>query len=125
MVGESSARFTPEEVKFGGVLGMLNVADRAKLVEDIDIGRVRWACEVVYETQSFNKVLGDIAVCGDLYPKDSWGPAMLRRIERDAGIDAVLLPIYWHRPADASATHTLNDLCRDLVFCAPKSRARP
>ena len=49
-----------------------------------------------------------------------WGPAMLRRIERDADIDVVLLSIYWHKPADASATHPLKDLCRDLVFCAQK-----
>ena len=45
---------------------------------------------------------------------------MLRRIERDADVDAVLLPIYWHKPADASAAHPLKDLCRDLFFCAQR-----
>ena len=43
---------------------------------------------------------------------------MIRRIERDIAIDAVLLSIYWHRPADASATRPLKDLCRDSVLCA-------
>ena len=57
---------------------------------------------------------------GDLYPKDSWNPATLRRIERGVDIDAVLLSMCWRKPADASATHPLKDLCRDLVFCAQK-----
>ena len=43
---------------------------------------------------------------------------MLRRIERGADIDDVLLSIYWHKPADTSATHPLKDLCRDVVVCA-------
>ena len=55
---------------------------------------------------------------GDIYPKGSWGPTVIRRIERDVDIDAVLLSIYWRKPADASATHPLKDLCRDLAFCA-------
>ena len=45
---------------------------------------------------------------------------MLRRIVHDADIDAVLLSIYWHKPANASATRPLKDLCHDLVFCAQK-----
>jgi len=101
MVGESSARYIPEEVKLGGVHGMLDVADRVKPVEDIDIVRTSWAREVLDEPQRFSKVSGDIAVRGDLYPKDSWDPAMLRRIERGVDIEAMLLSIYWHKPAYA------------------------
>ena len=58
---------------------------------------------------------------GDLYPKDSWDPAMLLRIERDADIDAALLSICWRKLADAAATHPLKDLCRDLVCVHRKS----
>ena len=45
---------------------------------------------------------------------------MLRRIERGVDTDVVLLSIYWRKPADASATRPLQELCRDLVFCAQK-----
>ena len=69
MVGESSAQDTPEEVKFGGVLGMLNVADRVKPVEDIDIGRVRLACEVLDEPERFSKVVGTLRCVGIFIPR--------------------------------------------------------
>ena len=62
MVGESSTQYTSDEVKFGGVLGVLDVADRVQPVDDIDIGRMRWACEVLDETQRFSKVLGNCGV---------------------------------------------------------------
>ena len=45
---------------------------------------------------------------------------MLRRVERDAEIGAVLLSIYYHRPADASQVHPLKNLARDLVFSAQR-----
>ena len=54
-------------VYFGGVLGMLDVADRVKPVEDIDIGRTRWAHEVLDETQRFIK-LGILRCVGIFIP---------------------------------------------------------
>ena len=121
MVGESSAQYTPEEVKCGVALGMLEVADRVKPVEDIDIGRTRWACEGLEETQRFRKVLGDIAVRGDLYAKGSWDPTMLRRIEHDADIDAVCCcPSTGTSPPTLPPYALLKDLCRDLFFCAQR-----
>ena len=56
MVGEPSAQYTQYEVKFGGVLGTLDAADRVKPVEDIDIGRMRWARGVFDEPQRFSMV---------------------------------------------------------------------
>ena len=44
---------------------------------------------------------------------------MLRRVERDADIDVVMLSLYWHKPADGQE-HPLKNLCRDLIFCAQK-----
>ena len=69
MVGESSAQHTPEEVKFGGLLGMLDVADRVEPLEDIGIGRMRCACEVLDGTQRFSKVLGTLRRVGILIPR--------------------------------------------------------
>ena len=56
-VGESSTQYTPEEVKFGGVLGMFDVADRVNPVKYKDIGRMHWAREVFDATQRFSKAL--------------------------------------------------------------------
>ena len=69
MVDESSAQYTSEEVKFGGVLGTLDVADRVKPVEDVDIGRMRWACEVLDETQRFSKAPGTLRCVGIFIPR--------------------------------------------------------
>ena len=67
MVGEPSAQYTQYEVKFGGVLGTLDAADRVKPVEDIDIGRTRWACEVLGETQRFSEVFLGILRCVGIF----------------------------------------------------------
>ena len=115
--GETSTPYRPEEVKFGGVLGMLDVADRVKPITELDAGRMRWACELLDQGQKFNKVLGDIAVRGEFTGDDTWSPASLRRVERDAEIDVVLLSLYWHKP-EQNAEHPLKNLCRDLVFSA-------
>ena len=42
VVGDFSTQYTSDEVKFGGVLGMLDVVDRVTQVDDKDIGRARW-----------------------------------------------------------------------------------
>ena len=38
--------YLPDEVKFGGTFGMLDLDDRAKPMSETDVGRMRWACEV-------------------------------------------------------------------------------
>ena len=91
MVGESCAQYTLVEVKFHGALGMLDVADRVKPVADIDIGRMRWACEVLDGTKRFRKVFGDIAQRGGLYPKGALGPTMLRQTERKGTMVSLVL----------------------------------
>ena len=73
MVGESSTQYTSDEVKFGGVLGMLDVVDRVAPVVDTDSGRARWARDVLDEAQRFSKVLGDNAVRGEITAKGTWG----------------------------------------------------
>ena len=80
LIGELATQYSPEEVKFGGVLGMLDVAYRVQPVDDIDIARMRWACKVLDETHIFRTALGDLAARGDIYSRDTWGPALLRRI---------------------------------------------
>ena len=50
--------FAPDAVKFGGCFGMLNLEDRIKPFDELDVGRMRWACEVLDETRRVSQVLG-------------------------------------------------------------------
>ena len=118
--GDGAAAYLPDEVKFGGVLGWLDLSDRVKDIKDMDVGRMRWACEVLDETHKFSKVLGDIVVRGEFAAADVWAPAVLRRVESDAAIDVVCLSIYWHMPTHGTEEHPLKNLCRDLVFSAQR-----
>ena len=81
----------PDEVKFGGAFGWLDLKDRCKPMSEMDVGRMRWACETLDETHKFSKVLGDIAVRGGFASTDTWEAAMLRRVDIDASIDVVCL----------------------------------
>ena len=118
--GEANTTYHPDEVKFGGVLGWLDLNDRVKPIADMDVGRMRWACEKLDETHKFSKILGDIVVRGDFVASDTWAPAALRRVEDDVGIDVVCLSLYWHRPMASGEEHPLKNLCRDLVFSAER-----
>ena len=68
----------PDAVKFGGCFGMLNLEDRIKPFDELDVGRMRWACEVLDETHKFSKVLGDIVVRADVPDTDTFQAAALR-----------------------------------------------
>ena len=64
--------YAADEVKFGGVLGILDLEDRAKEMSEMDVGRMRWACEILDETQKFSKILGDIVVRSEFASCDVW-----------------------------------------------------
>ena len=118
--GTSDASYLPDEVKFGGVLGWLDLDDRTKPMSEMDVGRMRWACEVLDETHKFGKVVQDIVVRGDFLSSDTWQSAALRRVDVDAAIDVVCLSIYWHKPENDEEEHPLRNLCRDLIFSAQR-----
>ena len=116
----TAGQYAPDAVKFGGPLGLLNVTDRVAPISDMDVGRMRWACEVLDETHRISMVLGDIAVRGEIESKEAWAAGDLRRVERDAEIDVVLMSIYWHRPSDTSHPHPFKVAARDIVFSAQR-----
>ena len=95
VLSKMKQNFAPYVVKLGGCLGMLDLEDRVKPFDELDVGRMRWACEVLDETHKFNKVLGDIVVRADVPNLDTFEAAVLQWVERDADIDVVLLFIYW------------------------------
>ena len=90
VLSKMKQNFAPDAVKFGGCFGMLDLEDRVKPFDELDVGRMPWACEVLDETHKFSKVLGDIVVRADVPDTDTFQAAALRRVERDADIDVVL-----------------------------------
>ena len=106
-----------DSVMFGGTLSMLDLSDRVKPMDQLDVGRMWWACEVLDQDRSLRRLLGSIVVRADFKA----GPEFLnlKRVERDADIDVLCLSIWWHKPA-SQGPHPLTDLCRDLVFCAQR-----
>ena len=104
----SGATYSTDEVKFGGVLGILDLEDRAKGMSEMDVGRMRWACESLDESHKFSKILGDVMVRGEFPVTDAWQPAMLRRVDLDVAIDVVCLSLYWHKPLNEQE-HPLKD----------------
>ena len=118
-VGVDGTAYSADEVKFGGALGFLDLEDRAKEMSEMDVGRMRWACETLDETHKFSKILGDIAVRAEFASTDMWQPGALRRVDGDPAIDVVCLSLFWHKVSDES-DHPLRNLCRDLIFCAAR-----
>ena len=101
-VGADGTAYYAEEVKFGGALGFLDLEDRAKEMSEMDVGRMRWACETLDETHKFSKILGDIAVRAEFASTETWQPGALRRVDGDAAIDVVCLSVCGHKPTDDS-----------------------
>ena len=118
-LGSDEITYSADEVKFGGALGFLDLEDRAKEMSEMDVGRMRWACETLDETHKFSKILGDIAVRAEFASTETWQPGALRRVDGDAAIDVVCLSLFWHRPP-GNSEHPLRNLCRDLIFCATR-----
>ena len=71
-LGDGGAAYSTDEIKVGGVLGMLDLEDRAKEMSEMDVGRMRWACEILDETHKFSKILGDIVVRSEFASCDVW-----------------------------------------------------
>ena len=98
-------------VVFGGTLGMLRLDHRIHPVVEMDLGRMRWACERLDQEGKISKLLHGVVVCLN-------GDEGLKWVERDADIDVVMLSIYWHKPSKEEETHKLMFMCQDIVYHA-------
>ena len=91
----------PDAIIFGGTFGMLDLGDRVKALPAMDVGRMRWACEVLDQEHKFSKLLGQIVVRGDFVTTDSF--YSLRRVERDADRCGVFVAILAYAPRHGGA----------------------
>ena len=55
-----------DSVTFGGTLSMLDLSGRVKPMDQLDVGRMWWACEVLDQDRSLRRLLGRIVVRADL-----------------------------------------------------------
>ena len=113
---QMSGSFGADVVVFGGTLGMLDLHDRVKPMDQLDMGRMRWACEVLDQERTLRKLSNPTVVRADFLPRDQLHK--LQRVERDADLDVA----FWHyggrRPSEPEGAHPMKDMCRYLVFCA-------
>ena len=131
-IGKTAKTSTPAEVKarmtgefgadsvlFGGVFGYLDFGDRVKPLDQLDLGRMRWAAQVLDQDRTIRKLCEQVAVKMEALPDGSTFEK-LQRVERDEDIDMVCLALWWNRPAEENAVHPMKDMCRDVVFCAQR-----
>ncbi len=98
---------------FGGSLGMIDLDARIRPPSDLDLARMRWACENLVTAQDLPTMLGTIVVQGELGTASS----KLGRVERDAEIDMALLAMYWHKEKEKTL-QALAESSRNLVLSA-------
>ena len=131
-IGKAAKTSTPKDVKarmtgefaadsalFGGVFGYLDLRDRVKPLDQLDLGRMRWAAQVLDQDRTIRRLCEQVVVKMEALPDGSTFEK-LQRVERDADIDMVCLALWWNRLADENAVHPMKDMCRDVVFCAQK-----
>ena len=72
VLGKMTGPLASDSVTFGGTLSMLDLSDRVKPMDQLDVGRMRWACEVLDQDRSLRRLLGSIVVA--FWPKlfGSW-----------------------------------------------------
>ena len=110
----------PVSMSFSATIWMLNLAHRLIGIDKLDLARMRWALELIQETRSLHKVMDGFPVAAESVP-DADEFSGLRKIERDADLDAVVLVIYWNRPADPTQKHPWHGHLRDLHFKAQRA----
>ena len=110
----------PVTMSFSATIWMLDLSHRLLGIDKLDLARMRWAVEQVQDSGSLHKVMDGLPVAAESVP-DAEDYKGLRKIERDADLDAVILAIYWNRPDAENTKHPWHDHLRDLHFKAQKA----
>ena len=103
----------PTSMSISATIWMLDLSHRLISIDHLDLAHMRWAMEMVADSGSFHKVMDGFPVAAESIP-DADNFSQLRKIERDADLDAVVLLVYWNRPDDESQKHPWHNHMRDL-----------
>ena len=110
----------PTTMSFSATIWMLDLSHRLIGIDKLYLARMRWAVEMVAETGSFHKVMDGFPVAAESIPAAEEFTG-LRKIERDADLDAVVLVAYWNRPMIETVKHPWHDHLRDLHIKAQRA----
>jgi hypothetical protein len=104
----------PAFMTFSATLWMLDLEYRVTTLDRMDYSRMRWALETITTHKSVERLLKDTAVAAEGITNESKF-SKLRKIDRDADIDVVVLAAYWHNAKKGDAWWAE---LRDLQFSA-------
>ena len=110
----------PVSMSFSGTIWMLDLTHRLIDIDKLDLARMRWALDLVEASRSLHKVMDGFPVAAESIPNAAEFSG-LRKIERDADLDAIVLVVYWNRPDDQTTKHPWHDHLRDLHFKAQRA----
>ena len=103
----------PTAMSFSATIWMLDLSHRLIGIDKLDLARMRWAVESVAETGSLRQVMDGFPVAAESIPAAEEYTG-LRKIERDADLDAIVLVVYWNRPEIETEKHPWHDHLKDL-----------
>lgn len=98
------------QVVFGGALSQLDLGTRVS--NDLDLGRMRWACENVKKPQDLSVMMGTTVISAEHLQPSLTG---FVRVERDAEIDVAILTLYWFKD-DKATFETLAQQSQNLIY---------
>ena len=102
-IGSSSS----VQVLFSGSLAMLDLRERVEPMEDLDLAKMKFACQKLVSPGEVNKLVETVHIVADAIDKELTG---LRRADGDENIDAISWAIFQNQesaPAVLEATQNL------------------
>ena len=107
-IGSSSV-----QVLFSGSLAMLDLRERVEPMEDLDLAKMKFACQKLESPGEVNKLVETVHIVADVIDKELTG---LRRADGDENIDALIWAIY----QNPETTATVLEAAQNLVFSASR-----
>ena len=104
---------TSVEVLFSGSLAMLDLHERVEPMEDLDMAKMKFACQKLSSPGEVLKVVETVHIVADAIDKELTG---LRRSDGDEKIDAVIWAMYHNQ----SSIQTVLEATQNLVFSAER-----
>ena len=101
------------QVLFSGSLAMLDLHARVEPMEDLDMAKMKFACQKLSSPGEVHKVVETVHIVADAIDKELTG---LRRADGDENIDALIWAIYHNQ----ASTSTVLEATQNLVFSAER-----
>ena len=107
---------TTSQVLFSGSLRMLDLDQRVEPMENLDMAKMKFACQMLSSPAEVPKVVETVHIVSDAIESELIG---LRRADGDENIDAVIWAIY-HNQACTPTVNSILTATQNLVFSAER-----